>query len=152
MTPEQVKLIETRIFPRIKVNPLSRCWEWTGTLNGGKYGWINVSKKVWGVHRLMYFLYKGPIPEGLLVCHTCDNRRCCNPEHLWLGTKRDNALDMVAKGRAGNQNSVKTHCIRGHELTPEDTYITKKGHRACRPCQRIHSRNHPRQRDRRKVK
>lgn len=60
---------------------------------GGRFG------KKWRAHRLVYSIYVEPIPEGLLVLHSCDNRRCINPKHLFLGTEKDNTQDMMAKGR-----------------------------------------------------
>lgn len=75
------------------------CWEWTGTRwkNGG-YGRIGANKKA---HRLAYEEAHGPIPEGMFVCHSCDNPPCCNPEHLHLGTPADNMREKKERGRAG---------------------------------------------------
>lgn len=72
------------------------CWLWTSRID--KHGYGRWSGNL--AHRLAYTHFKGPIPAGLLVCHTCDNPVCVNPAHLWLGTNADNARDKVAKGRA----------------------------------------------------
>lgn len=75
------------------------CWEWTGTRHRQGYGWFGMGGKKIMAHRAAYTLFVGPIPKGLLVCHRCDNPSCANPEHLFLGTYRDNNRDCVAKGR-----------------------------------------------------
>lgn len=74
------------------------CWLWTGSLRGG-YGALTIDGVTHRAHRLSYTLHKGEIPEGMLVCHTCDIRLCINPEHLFLGSYKDNSDDKVAKGR-----------------------------------------------------
>jgi hypothetical protein len=74
------------------------CWLWKGLLSAG-YGQLRVGEKQIGAHRYSWELHNGPIPEGLFICHRCDNRRCVRPDHLFLGTCRDNLLDALAKGR-----------------------------------------------------
>lgn len=85
-----------------KVNKTNSCWLWTGALTKGGYGKININKKFISTHRLSWELVNGEIPKGLHVCHTCDVRSCVNPEHLWLGTAKDNAMDREKKGRSDN--------------------------------------------------
>lgn len=77
------------------------CWLWRGTIQTTGYGQIRVGQRgpVYLAHRLAWELANGPIPKGMLVLHHCDNPPCVRPDHLFLGTHRDNALDCIAKGR-----------------------------------------------------
>lgn len=84
------------------------CWEWLLGKGSAGYGTIAFEGKHYYAHRVAFGLFKGPIPEGMCVCHTCDNRGCCNPEHLWPGTKGDNHIDMLKKGR-GNAPRGSAH-------------------------------------------
>lgn len=77
----------------------SGCWEWQGAFIDSGYGVTQYHNKRYLVHRLLYTLMKEPISDGLLACHTCDNRKCCNPEHIFLGTHKDNSLDAINKNR-----------------------------------------------------
>lgn len=69
------------------------------------YGMFNVNKTIYYAHRIAYQLHYGPPPIGPLVLHRCDNRTCCNPSHLFLGTDKDNVADMIAKGRNNKDRS-----------------------------------------------
>jgi hypothetical protein len=109
------------------------CQLWTGAYFSNGYG--RISRGGYGAvaaHRLAFEVYKGRIPPGLCVLHKCDTPACCNPDHLFLGTQKDNSVDMANKGRGANQK--KTHCPSGHEYTKENTYIGSTGSRLCKAC------------------
>ena len=89
-----------RMFHDVKVDLATGCWNVDRPVNKDGYVRVHQSGKSWYAHRLAWTIYNGPIPEGMMVCHACDNPACINPIHLWLGTPRDNAQDMVEKGRA----------------------------------------------------
>lgn len=76
------------------------CWPWTGSRKEKGYGQTYFMGKNVRTHRLAYELEYGPVPNGLLVCHFCDNPTCCNPWHLVAATAKDNTQDMISKGRA----------------------------------------------------
>lgn len=93
------------------------CWIWMKALCGDRYGSIRVNSKLEKAHRVSWELFKGEIPSGLHVLHTCDIPACVNPEHLFLGTPLDNARDKESKGR-GNQP---TGLRNGRHTKPERT-------------------------------
>ncbi len=99
--------LEARFWARIdKTSHPGGCWVWTGIRNVGGYGVLsyrlpNGKCHNHGAHRFSYELHNGPIPDGLFVCHHCDNPACVNPAHLFLGDHRANGLDCIRKNRHG---------------------------------------------------
>lgn len=132
MTSREVIL--ERIERKISPEPNSGCWLWTGAVSGSGYGKINIGGKFFAAHRLSYFLHNDlPTTNPLFVCHRCDNPMCVNPEHLFLGTARDNLVDCILKGR--NARLLKTHCPRGHPYDDTNTYRPPgKVNRQCKRC------------------
>jgi hypothetical protein len=126
-------LMRARIESRV-VKTEAGCWEWQGTLSWNGYPDIGFRGKNWRGNRLAIMLWKEPVPKGMDACHTCDNRKCLNPDHLWIGTRKQNHRDSVNKGRHYRGNLK--FCKHGHEFTPENTYYIPNG-RACKTCGRI---------------
>ncbi len=94
-----IQPIEQRFWRHVERT--STCWIWTSCLRGG-YGNFK-TPTTYSAHRASYELFKGAIPKGRLVCHSCDNRKCVNPDHLWLGSHEDNTRDAIQKKRFTNQ-------------------------------------------------
>jgi len=111
----ELKDFEDRFWNRVDVKSIDECWNWLGQPNGSGYGRINIYGKFFLVHRVSWSLLNGDIPNNRMICHTCDNRLCVNPKHLYLGTYSDNALDrerrLRKEGISHNGRSPKINYI-----------------------------------------
>lgn len=137
-------MVPERVMRR--VDKTDGCWNWTGAKTDRGYGTVAAwdGRKTAYIHRAFYEEFVGPIPDGLVVDHLCDNRICCNPAHLAVTTARAN-IERSPRF-AGNW----THCSNGHEWTAENTYIRPDtGHRQCRACGRERDRRRGRSRSHR---
>jgi hypothetical protein len=124
----------------------SKCWIWKKTINANGYGVLNnVLYKNKRAHRVSYEVFVGPIKDKMQINHVCKKRACVNPNHLEQITHAKNG----SREKARHHNSLKTHCIRGHEYNEENTsrIIRKKGHdgwvlRSCKVCRKITSKQY----------
>lgn len=124
-----IESLPVNMRSKISVTP-DGCWQWTAALNSKGYGSFNIDKVGKSTHRVVYELLVGPIPDGLQLDHLCRNKRCCNPAHLDPVTAAENARRRP--------DVHKTHCVHGHELTPENTVVKARPNgrsiRNCRTC------------------
>lgn len=126
-----------RFNSKYKINTVSGCWEWQHGIRGSLgYGAFWFNGKQHNAHRFSYEIFKGKIPENLVIDHLCKNPKCVNPNHLEVVTTKENLL----RGNTFQaKNAKKTHCPRGHEYNKENTYISKRGYRQCKKCNALKS-------------
>lgn len=133
--PGQQKNISKRLGQLLgRCVPQGKCLIWTGCLHHTRgYGSTSVFGKFMAAHRAVWLLSGRKIPEGLVLCHKCDNRACVNIDHLFLGTQKDNMTDCAKKGRLAVQKRM--YCPRGHPYAGFNLVMKKGGKlRLCRIC------------------
>ena len=98
-----------KFYEKFIVDANTGCWNWTHSLNTGGYGRVYISGKHILAHRFSYEMFNGDFDKSMFVCHKCDNPICVNPDHLFIGTAKDNNHDMMAKGRHRTNNVGRKH-------------------------------------------
>jgi len=129
----QLLNVEEKFLSFTEPCPATGCWLWVGSVRGRGYGRFWDEKTV-VAHRMSWELFRGAIPEGKYVLHRCDVPVCVNPQHLWLGTAKDNYHDMVKKKRATWQTKDFSTCKRGHKLEGGNLSPNGKQRNRCRIC------------------
>ena len=117
------KPLSERFWEKVKVGIPNDCWEWMGCRTNMGYGCFSVNNRMRLASRVAYELKNEKIPEGLCVLHKCDNPPCCNPNHLFLGTRTDNHIDKMEKGRQRGPTGEKHF---SHKLTENEVISIRK--------------------------
>ena len=119
-----------------KVDRSGDCWIWGAYVNNTGYGIVKVDGRCEKAHRIAYQISVGPIPDGLTIDHLCRNKTCVNPAHMEPVTIRVNVL---RGGCPPAQNARRTHCPSGHPYSGGNLYVSPRGWRYCRACQRAYN-------------
>lgn len=127
-----------KLVSNVEVNERG-CWVWQGfCCPEWGYGFTSYRNRSMRTHLVMWKILRGDIPKGMVIRHNCDNPPCINPDHLQIGTVRDNVHDRLKRGR--DYKSNRTHCPMGHEYAGQHLQLDSKGYRHCRTCSRIKQR------------
>lgn len=106
------------------------CWDWKGIVEWTGYAKLSIRPPI-KAHRASWIIHKGPIPKGLIVCHTCDNRKCTNPDHLWLGTHKENIQDRMKKGRCNTPKGIQLKVSKVNEQQVKEIKCQLKNGLTC---------------------
>lgn len=101
------------IKSNVEIDNNTGCWNWTKSVTSAGYGQFTRNGKYWTTHRYVYTVYNGEIPKGLVIRHLCHNTKCCNPDHLKIGSVKDNWLDSEVNHRKAQAKQAKGYFING---------------------------------------
>lgn len=134
-----------RFWLRVHIRGPKSCWLSDWWLGGKGRPYFNIDGKNIVAARFVFLLTHGHLPKKGLACHSCDNKKCLNPAHIYDGDYKDNMRDMMIRGR--HPNTKKTHCPKGHEYNSQNTILSPgkfRSHRRCRICERKRESNRKR--------
>lgn len=150
--------LRERAMSRIAVDPETGCWVWLGHVTNWGYARLRDQDVYVFLHRYFYELVHNNgqrLPPSIHVHHECGEKRCCNPQHLRALSMREHSLHHQSIDKAIAASAVlhraQTHCKRGHEFTPENTWVDRRGSRCCRHCNRLRQRGEYGRRKRRRA-
>lgn len=115
--------IRERLLSKIAVDEITGCWNWVPPLHHSGYATLHADGRTRRAHRVSYEVHCGPIPDGMCVCHRCDNPKCINPEHLFLGTTAENVADRESKGRHNSPKGEEHGCAK---LTDQEVIAIRR--------------------------
>lgn len=138
MLVEMDKYVTARFWSKVNVLKKKQCWEWVGYVDSTGYGKMSIDNYPHSAHVLSYKYFNGDYGKGLVIDHVCMNRKCVNPNHLRLVTRRINAIENSNSVSAVNHR--KRECIKGHPFDDQNTRYKKNGDRVCRECERAYKR------------
>ncbi len=128
--------IPLRMRERIRLDPTTGCWVWTGGRTSSGYGSVSLSGRNTTAHRAIYEATRGPVPAAQVIDHLCRDLLCCCPDHLEPVTNQENVRRGDASWKNGERQRSKTHCLRGHPLSGVNVYTTSTGARQCKAYKR----------------
>ena len=130
-------LLKKRFWEKVDIKGTGECWNWVAAIDTSEYGAFKYNGKKVNSHRMAWFLTYGDFPD-LLVLHSCDNRKCCNPNHLFLGTYRDNVKDMISKNR-DNRTRGREHPL--YINAQHGTLLSYKHGCRCEKCRKANTKS-----------
>jgi hypothetical protein len=125
LTETELKALSFRFWSKVTIGEENECWNWKAAVQWDGYGNIKILDNQFKSHRVAFELSIGPIPKKQYVCHTCDNKRCCNPSHLFTGFQEHNMRDMTNKRRHKNARLTDAEVIAIKNSTANQTLVAE---------------------------